>query len=95
MRRDAKVDANQGEIVKVFRADGWTVTLLHFVGRGLPDFVAGKWGMNLLIEVKTEKGKLTPDEAAWHEAWRGQVAIVRTVDDALRLARSAAEERTR
>jgi hypothetical protein len=47
-------------------------------------------GTNLLIEIKDGQKvpsarKLTPDEAAWHQSWRGQVAIVESVDDALRL----------
>jgi hypothetical protein len=28
---------------------------------------------------------LTADELRWHDEWRGQVAVVLTVDDALRV----------
>jgi hypothetical protein len=92
VRRAAKVDANQPEIVAALRAAGLSVAPLHFVGRGFPDLLVGSYGENILLELKTAKGKLTPDEAKWHEQWRGQVAIARTIADALRLAR---EEPTR
>jgi hypothetical protein len=46
--------------------------------------------MNFLLEVKRPKtkgrsaGKLDEKQQAWHAAWRGQVATVWTVEDALR-----------
>lgn len=43
-------------------------------------------GCNLLIEVKTEAGKLRESQIDWHNKWRGQVAVCRTVGEALRLA---------
>ena len=79
----AKVDANQHAIVKALRWRGASVHLLHREGRGCPDLLVGFLGRNLLIEVKTEDGELTPREAEWHETWRGRVEIVRTVDQAL------------
>lgn len=67
-----------------------SVQPLHTVGKGCPDLLCGVRGTNLLIEIKDGQKvpsarKLTPDEAAWHQSWRGQVAIVESVDDALRL----------
>ena len=38
---------------------------------------------NILLEVKSAHGKLNEREAAWHADWRGQVCIVRSVDEAL------------
>ena len=68
---------------------------------GAPDLVAGgplrdgdyqqdtSWsnGMrqNWMMEVKAPGGKLTPAQVKWHAEGRGQVAIVRSVDDALRV----------
>ena len=79
----ARVDANQHAIVKAARARGATVHLLFREGRGCPDALLGFLGHNLLWEIKTEDGELTPREAEWHESWRGHVDIVRTVDQAL------------
>ena len=83
MRRAAKVDVNQREIVNGLRRLGCTVQILSAVGHGCPDILAGHLGANFLFEIKTEKGKLTPDELAWRENWLGQVHIVRTLDEAL------------
>lgn len=81
MRRAARVDRNQKEIVAYLRKRGATVQPLHTVGRGCPDLLVGHGGKNYLLEVKDgEKPKsaqkLTPDEDAWHFAWLGQVAVV-------------------
>lgn len=100
MRRAARVDSNQAEIVKALRLSGVSTLLLHRVGQGCPDILAGStrpcpncgYGMNYnwLIELKDgskkpSAQKLTPDEQAFHESWRGQVATARTIEEALRL----------
>ena len=78
-----KADANQPAIVKALRWRGATVQHLHEVGRGCPDILVGFLGHNILMEIKSAKGTLTPDEAEWHQAWNGQVCIVRTTGEAL------------
>ena len=83
MRRAAKTDANQREIVNGLRHFGCTVEPLHVVGHGCPDLLIGHHGHTYLLEVKVAKGALTPDEMNWHEQWRGQVAVVRTLEEAL------------
>ena len=90
MRRAAKVDANQAQIVDALRSAGATVQPLHAVGKGCPDLLVGHRGVNLLIEVKDgskppSARKLTQDQVSWHDTWRGQVAVVETVDQALGL----------
>lgn len=91
MRQRARVDGNHGEIVAALRAAGCTVLHLHQVGGGCPDLLAGIDGRNLLIEVKDgsrppSRRALTPDEAAFHASWRGQIAVASTVAEALELA---------
>jgi len=93
MRRAARVDANQSEIVAALRAVGVSVQPLHTVGKGCPDLLCGVRGTNLLLEIKDgnkppSARKLTSDEAAWHESWRGQVAIVESVDEAIAAAQA-------
>lgn len=83
MRRAAKVDANQTEIVNQLRQVGATVQSIAAIGKGAPDLLVGFQGRNVLMELKVDKGKLTPDETNWHEEWRGQVAIIRNADEAL------------
>lgn len=80
-----KVDANQTEIVKALRQAGCTVTSTAMVGKGFPDIVVGYDDMSFLMEIKMPGGKLTPDEMVWHNDWDGQVAIVYSIEDALRV----------
>ena len=88
MRRAAKVDANQESIVAALRKIGATVQLLHAVGQGCPDILVGWRGMNTILEIKDGKKppsarKLTEDQEKWHAAWRGQVTVVETVEQAI------------
>lgn len=90
MRRAAKVDRNQAEIVAAFRKAGASVQPLHGVGQGCPDLAVGFRGVNYMVEVKDgEKPpsarKLTPDQVEWHDAWRGQVCVVNDIAEALAL----------
>ncbi len=89
MRRAAKVDDNQSEIVAALRRVGCSVQSLAGVGRGCPDLAVGFRGRNFFLEVKDgskapSKRRLTPDEEAFHARWRGHVAVVETVEDALK-----------
>lgn len=91
MRRAAKVDANQGPIVQAALSLGCSVQHLSKVGNGCPDLLIGqahKGGRrNLLVEVKNADGRDTmePAQIRFHREWRGQVAVVRTVQDLLDL----------
>lgn len=88
MRRAARTDDNQTEIVSALRRAGATVQSLAGVGHGCPDLLAGIFGRNFLLEVKNSdqppsKQALTGDELVWHDAWKGKVAIVRTTEEAI------------
>lgn len=76
-----RVDINQKEIVATLRACGFSVAHLHAVGKGCPDIVAGRFGVNYLIEIKSPKGKLTPAQIEFHDNWMGQVMVVCCVED--------------
>jgi hypothetical protein len=78
-----RVDDNQVDIVAALRAVGASVQHLHTVGQGCPDIAVGFRGQSYLLEIKMPGKALTKDEAVWHSKWRGQVAIVYGVDDAL------------
>ena len=88
MRRRARVDGNQAEIVKALRQIGASVATCHAVGQGFPDICVGYNGDTFLLEIKDPtkpKGdqKLTPSQVEWHQSWRGHVAVVKTVKEAL------------
>lgn len=81
--RAAKIDSTHNAIVCALRDVGASVTSLAAVGLGVPDLVVGWRRQNFLLEVKTEKGQLNPYQKAFHSMWNGQVAVVRTPEEAL------------
>ena len=88
MRRAARIDRNQPEIVKALRMMGATVQPIHTIGHGCPDLLVGYRGHNIVMEVKDEQKPpsaraLTADEMMWHVMWQGQVCVVNSVDEAL------------
>ena len=95
MARRYSRDANSAEIIDTFRALGWSVLSLELAPEaGCPDLLVGgvRDGrrVNVLVEIKTERGKLRAGQVEWHAAWRGEaVAVVRTVDDVLALCGQA------
>jgi hypothetical protein len=90
MRKHGKVDGNHAEIVAALRRTGAQVVSLAPIGQGCPDLLVGRADgdgrpRNYLLEVKTDTGKLTPDEQEFFSNWPGQVRIVRCVEDALKV----------
>ncbi len=88
MRRAARIDANQTEIVQALRDVGASVGITSMVGSGFPDLVVGFRGRNFLFEIKDgskppSKRKLTPDEQEFFDTWRGTVFIANDVNEAL------------
>lgn len=88
MRRAAKVDRNQQAVVQALRAAGATVWCTHTAGDGYPDIVCGFRGENFLLEIKDGEQapshrRLTQAETRFFQEWRGQVAVVNGVDEAL------------
>lgn len=88
MRRAAKVDGNQLDIIQGLQACGYSVQSLAAVGMGVPDLLVGRAGRNWLLEIKDHnqppcKRTLTSDQKRWHAMWRGQVHVVETLEEAL------------
>lgn len=92
VRQAARIDANQPAIVNALRQAGATVQILSHVGKGCPDLLVTDYNYHtgrieaLLVEVKTEKGELTPDEARFFATYPdgGPLIIARSADDVLR-----------
>lgn len=81
MKRAARIDENQPDIVKSLRELGASVQPLHGVGCGCPDLLIGYKGRNYLIEIKNPDKpkcdqKLTKDQKKWHDSWFGQKVII-------------------
>lgn len=93
MGRLVRRDPNHREIADALRAAGCSVWDAAHVGGGFPDLVVGRVvageRRTYLLEVKD--GELPPSrralndrERAWHAAHLGAVAVVLSVEDALR-----------
>jgi len=80
-----RADNNQESIVADLRNIGCSVEVLSQVGGGCPDILVGYRGDNYLMEIKGQRGLLSDDQVEWHMGWNGQVAIVRSFDDALKV----------
>jgi hypothetical protein len=88
LRRAARVDGNQSEIVAALRAVGASVTPTHAIGGGFPDLVVGFRKRSILFEVKDpaqppSKRRLTDDEAIWFGNWRGEAHVIETAEQAI------------
>ena len=70
-------DANEVDIVKELRGNGFSVYMLD---KPL-DLLVGYAGRTYLAEVKTAKGKLTPSQLTFLGVWRGDATILRTSED--------------
>lgn len=79
MRRKAKVDDNQNEIVDALRKAGCAVLSLAAVGKGCPDLLVQRAGIYLyLLEVKDgskppSARRLTPDQKEFFLSWNAYV----------------------
>ena len=78
-----KTDGNQTEIIEALRAAGYYVFDCSRMGRGFPDLLVNSYARVVLMEVKTDGGRLTPAEAKFHAEYKGELYIVRSVEDAL------------
>ena len=88
MRWAARVDDNHAEIVEALRASGWAVLSTARLGQGTPDLIVSKAKRTVFLEVKDGKKppsarRLTPDEAAFFDAWPGECYVVESVEQAL------------
>jgi len=90
------VDANSTEIVSALHDAHMTVAHLDMVGGGVPDKVicgvmpcpcgsGRKVRQNKLAELKTPTGNLRKAQKDFHHWWKGEIVVVRSVEDALRM----------
>lgn len=80
-----RIDANQAAVIAALEAAGCTV---YVVDRAPFDLVIGRQKRTWIVEVKDgakspSRRKLTPAQATFKETWRGQWAVVETIEQAL------------
>lgn len=95
--RHRKRDGNHAELVSQLLGVGYSVLDTADLGHGAPDLIVGTAGFNLLLEVKNpeqppSKRKLTPDEQDFRDSWRGQYAVVETLEDVVRIVAQKLKE---
>jgi hypothetical protein len=76
----------------------------HAVGQGFPDLVVSFRGRNILIEIKDgskppSARRLTPDQKEFHESWDGELYVVESAEQAIKVltgngGRDAREQET-
>lgn len=82
-RRAAKRDSNEPAIINALKYAGARVWQIS--APGVPDLLVSFRGETFLLETKARGGRLTDEQKYFFETWTGgAVAIVRSVDDALR-----------
>jgi hypothetical protein len=72
-----KRDGNEGPIVDAFRKHGCTVERMDQP----MDLLVGYRGTTRLVEVKLEGKGLNEKQEKWADNWRGDLTIVRSVED--------------
>jgi len=83
--RGHRADHNQPEIVKALRQVGIEV---HVIDRPV-DLLCGFHGRWILLEVKDEKGTLTPDQIKFFDAEpKGPTFVVRSIEEAISVVRN-------
>lgn len=85
MRRAAKVDTNQTQIVSALEAAGATVQSLAAIGKGCPDILAAFRGDMWLMEIKHGNGKTNDLQKKWHIEWNAPVHVVYGPEEALKV----------
>jgi len=83
-RRNPRRDGNEASLKLLLMDLGASWRPLS--GKGAPDGLVGWKLQTYLVEIKQPKGKLTADQKAWVDGWRGgAVHILRTAEDVYRL----------
>lgn len=92
IRRAARRDSNHAAIVHELRQllGAYAVFDLAGVGDGMADIIVGDARRNWLFEIKDgakapSKRRLTQHEEAFHDTWPGQIDVIESADDALRI----------
>lgn len=81
-------DANTKDIVAKLRKHGAIVLYFKAVSRtkGVPDLIVCFGGQTYFVEIKNAKGKLSPEQEAWHAAAAGiagPIVTCRTAEEAM------------
>lgn len=79
-RYAARSDKNEKEIIRALEKVGAHV---YRIKKPL-DLLVCYRGKTMLLEVKTDKGRLTPVQTEFLKVWPGDVYIARSIEDAIK-----------
>jgi len=90
IRRAAKIDDNQNDLVALMRAMGVSVAITSAAHDGFTDLVVGFGGITVLVEVKDgskepARRKLTPQQVAFHGSFKGAITVIENEQQAVEL----------
>lgn len=95
MRRAARADSTQPDIVRALTQMGYDIIYLHQLGGGYPDLLVGIAGDLDLVECKSgEKATYTPDQIQFNRTWKGKPPVrLNSYEHAIQWAREKARLR--
>ena len=94
--RAKRTDANHTDVKGWYEALFCSVVDTHEVGHGFGDLLVGIAGINDIVEVKTEAGRLEASQIAFKRDWRGRKpVVVSTQADVLNHVQRVREEVSR
>ena len=77
----SRSDANQSEIVNLFRAAGATVDVMSNVGHGFPDIIVNYRGLFAIVEIKNGRHTLREKQKEWFANHEGLRFVARDSED--------------
>jgi hypothetical protein len=83
MRRAAKRDTSEAEVIWMFKKLGWSV--LQISVKDGPDLFAAKHQRTVAAECKSGKSKLRPGQVTFRDNWYGEYAVLRSAEDVIKL----------
>lgn len=89
MRRIARIDTNHTKLVKQLRQCGYSVLNTHQL-KNCFDILVGHNGKNYAFEIKDpdkppSSRKLTEGEQKFFDTWKGNVNVIHTLDEAIKI----------
>jgi hypothetical protein len=78
-----RTDANHAELKGYFERLGCSVHDASRLGEDFPDLIVALHKQTVLVEVKSENGKLTPGQIRFRREWKGITYEARTLDDVI------------
>jgi hypothetical protein len=80
-------DGTHQIVVNALKACGWVILDVSRAPLAI-DLIIAKAGRTVLVEIKAPKGKLTKDQETILKCWPAEVAVLRSVEDVLKLSAS-------